>query len=87
MLPMSFEPPLVRGTTWSVSSAASVSPQARHLLPKLAQSSLNSSAAKLPEVLPGISGVPRPDVAGLPWISRTERIALTVLGGFLARVP
>jgi hypothetical protein len=26
-------PPLVKGTTWSASNAASVSPQARHLLP------------------------------------------------------
>src|SRR5918994_7352858 len=47
MLPMSFEPPLVRGTTWSASNTASVSPQARHLLPYLSQSALNSSAVKL----------------------------------------
>jgi hypothetical protein len=33
MLPISFEHPLVKGTTWSASNAASVSPQARHLLP------------------------------------------------------
>ena len=50
MLPMSSEPPLVRGTTWSASNAASVSPQARHLLPYLSQSALNSSAVKLPEL-------------------------------------
>ena len=47
---MSSEPPLVRGTTWSASNAASVSPQARHLLPYLSQSALNSSAVKLPEL-------------------------------------
>jgi hypothetical protein len=33
MLLMLSEPPLVKGTTWSASSTASVSPQARHLLP------------------------------------------------------
>jgi hypothetical protein len=33
MLPISSEHPLVKGTTWSASNAASVSPQARHLLP------------------------------------------------------
>src|ERR687889_2042724 len=48
MLLMSSEPPLVRGTTWSASSKASVSPQARHLLQYLSQSALNSSAVKLP---------------------------------------
>src|SRR5215207_2671629 len=50
MLPMSSEPPLVRGTTWSACNTAPVSPQARHLLPSLSQSTLNSSAVKLPEL-------------------------------------
>src|SRR5215211_1420386 len=48
MLPMSFEPPLVKGTAWSACNTASVSPQARHLFPYLSQSALNSSAVKLP---------------------------------------
>src|ERR671912_460719 len=47
-LPMSSEPPLVKGTTWSASNMASVSPQARHLLPYSSHIASNSSAVKLP---------------------------------------
>lgn len=70
-LPMSFEPPLVKGTTWSASSVASVSPQARHWFPCLSQIALNSSAVKLPglacfaALLAAVVGLGLPDLLGV----------------------